>query len=231
LWENLPFPILKDSVFAYTAKVAAALQPDFIQIGNEINNGFLHPLGSLGNPPFQFLQLLDTALLAVRQEAPQSKIVIHYAGITGADWFFNQLTGLDFDVIGLSYYPIWHGKSLPLLQQTLADLAAAHQKEIIIAETAYPFTLGWNDWTHNVVGTNDHLILPDFPATPAGQKAFLAEIRALVQSIPQGLGFCYWGAEMVAWRGPAATNGSPWENQALFDFNHVALPALGVFGE
>ena len=44
-----------------------------------------------------------------------------------------------------------------------------------------------------------------------------------------GLGFCYWGAELIAWNGEQATDGSPWENQAFFDFSNKALPVLNEF--
>lgn len=231
IWAGLPFNVLKDSVYGYTARVVSRLQPDFIQVGNEINNGFLHPQGAIATQLGQFLQLLDTAILAVRQQTLNTKIVMHYAGISGADWFFNQLAGTDYDVMGLSYYPMWHGKSLQLLKATLANLTAQHQKEIVIAETAYPFTLGWNDWTHNVVGLPEQLILPDFPATPEGQRAFLFEIKKITQEVDKALGFCYWGGELIAWDGPESTSGSSWENQALFDFSNRALPVLQVYKE
>ena len=86
---------------------------------------------------------------------------------------------VDYDIIGLSYYPIWHGKSLNNLKAKMQYLGNAHQKKILIAETAYPFTLDWNDWTNNIVGIDDQLILPEFPATPEGQRKFINEIKAL----------------------------------------------------
>mgnify|MGYP000975911724 CR=1 FL=1 len=41
-----------------------------------------------------------------------SEIILHFAGIEGSEWFFNQVNPIDYDIIGLSYYPIWHGKSI-----------------------------------------------------------------------------------------------------------------------
>ena len=95
-------------------------------------------------------------------------------------------------------------------------LSDAYQKKIIIAETAYPFTLDWNDWTNNIVGTDDQLILPEFPATPEGQRKFVHEIKIL-------------GAELIAWKGNESKNASSWENQALFDFDNKALPVVREF--
>lgn len=226
-WQSLDFARLKDSVREYTRDVAKRLQPEIIQVGNEINSGFLHPAGHLAQHPQQFHDLLSTALQAVRAASPSSKILLHFAGIENAGGFFQQIASLDFDLIGLSYYPIWHGKNLTLLHTTLRQLA--QRRPVVIAETAYPFTLGWNDWTTNIVGLPEQLILPEYPATPQGQWNFLKKIRTLLKETPGCIGFCYWGAEWIAWKGPTATDGSPWENQALFDFDHRALPALRAF--
>jgi len=137
---------------------------------------------------------------------------------------------LDYDIIGISYYPIWHGKSLTELELQLNNLSQTFEKEIVIAETAYPFTLGWNDWTANIVGSENQIITPDFPASPTGQHDFILQINKLsTHNLERGIGFCYWGGELVSWYGNQATNGSAWENQALFDFNNKALPVLDAF--
>lgn len=229
LWQGVSFNALKDSVFQYTQKVVQVMQPDYIQIGNEINSGFLHPQGHITSSPQQFLELMQAGISAVRTHSDSTKIIIHFAGLDGSDWFFNQVGQLDYDIIGLSYYPIWHGKSLNDLKTTMQILSSAHDKEVIIAETAYPFTLDWNDWTNNIVGLESQLILPDYPASMDGQRNFVKAIRLLNQDVDRGIGFCYWGAEMVAWKGPEATDASPWENQALFDFENKALPVLNEF--
>lgn len=228
-WENDTYTELKTRISDYTAFVVTEIQPELIQIGNEINSGFLFPHGAINSNPNQFRELLATAISAVRSVSPTTKIMIHYAGMEGADWFFNQVSTLDYDVIGLSYYPIWHGNALSSLQQTMQSLSNIHDKEIIIAETAYPFTLDWNDWTNNIVGLQEHLILPEFPATPTGQKDFISSIKSMAQQLEKGLGFCYWGAELIAWKGDEAVDASPWENQALFDFENKALPVLSEF--
>ena len=136
---------------------------------------------------------------------------------------------LDYDMIGLSFYPVWHGKSLSALRDTMEKLGARCRKAVLIAETAYPFTLGWNDQTHNVVGLEEQLILPDYPATPEGQHRFIRQIIDMAGDVPEGAGMCYWGAELIAWKGYQSAEGSPWENQAVFDFNNKALPVLRAF--
>jgi len=230
-WASLDFETLKDSVFAYTTKVMREIQPDYIQIGNEINRGFLFPSGNIRQQSQQFQELLQRATEAVRQTNTNTRIIIHFAGHEDADSFFEQTKSIDYDIIGLSYYPLWHGKSLDKLKHKMQYLTTAYDKEIVIAETAYPFTLDWNDWTNNIVGLPEQLIMPDFPVTEEGQHNFLQEIKTIVKEVDGGIGFCYWGAELIAWKGPEATDASPWENQALFDFSNRALPVLKVFEE
>jgi arabinogalactan endo-1,4-beta-galactosidase len=223
-WKDLNFNQLKDSVYQYTRQIMSEISPDYIQVGNEINNGLLWPDGSLSNLS-QMKTLLRAAITAVRDTKPTSKIIIHYAGISNAQWFFATLSDLDYDLIGISYYPMWHGKDLGLLQQTLVSLSETNNKSIFIAETSYPFTLSWNDWTNNLIGL-DSQILPDFPPTPQGQKDFLLKIKQICQAVPKGIGFCYWGSEWVSYKGNQATDGSSWENQAFWDFENKALPIV-----
>lgn len=227
-WNNLSFNQLKSQFEQYTQQIVTQIHPDIIQIGNEINNGFVFPEGNLTNNESQFLSLLASASTVIRAQSPSTKIMLHYAGIQGASWFFSKTMAIDYDYIGLSYYPVWHGTDLNLLQQTLTSLGQTYSKKVLIAETSYPFTLGWNDWTNNVLGQTNQLH-PNYPATLDGQKNFLEQIKTTIQQTPNGVGFCYWGAEWIAFRGTQASNGSSWENQALWDFNHKAVPAMAVF--
>lgn len=227
-WKNMDFASLKTVVGEYTARIVSEISPDIIQIGNETNDGMLWPEGRLTENEARYLELLKEACRAVRSRNPDIKILLHYAGINGAQWYYNKVAGTDYDYIGISYYPLWHGKNPEDLKNELAALGQATQKKIIIAETAYPFTLGWNDWTNNIVGLPEQLA-PGFEASKEGQKNFILAIRKIMENSPHGKGFCYWGSEWVAFRGKEATNGSSWENQALWDFNNNALPALEAF--
>lgn len=226
-WQGLGSLQLSDSIYAYTRAVVTALQPDYLQIGNEINNGFLWPEGSAANTA-TMKALLRTAIKGVRDAGTSTKIIIHYAGVDNAETFFANLTDLDFDVIGISYYPQWHGKDLQVVKRSLTNLAQQNRQSILLAETAYPFTLAWNDWTNNVLGYTSQ-ILPDYPPSPQGQKDFLVKMKAMMSEVPKGLGFCYWGGEWVSYKGNTATDGSAWENQAIWDFNGKALPVLEAY--
>lgn len=226
-WQQLSFGQLADSVYAYTKFVMEQIAPEYIQIGNEINDGLLWPQGRRANLA-QMKQLLNKAIQAVRTTNRNTKIMLHYAGFEDAVAFYTALTDLDYDLIGLSYYPLWHGKSIEALRQTLTTLYTRFGKKISIVETAYPFTLGWNDWTNNILGLDNQLIT-GIPASPEGQKIFLNQVASLAKAVPGCIGFCYWGGEWVSFRGSTATDGSPWENQALWDFSNTALPVWEVF--
>lgn len=87
-WSNIGFNQLVDSVYNFTQKVVSKINPDYIQIGNEINNGFLWPEGSINNLN-QMIQLLQSGVKAVRNKDFKTKIIIHYAGYKNTEWFFN----------------------------------------------------------------------------------------------------------------------------------------------
>ena len=230
-WQNLSFSDLKSAVSTYTSQIMSEINPEIIQIGNETNDGFLWPEGKLSTNEAQYLELANTAIISVRNANNSTKIMLQYAGISSsADWYFNKVKNLNYDYIGISYYPVYHGTSLADVKAKLTALSQNFNKKILIAETSYPFTLGYNDWTNNVVGQNNQLIA-GYDASPSGQKSYILAIKSLVKSVPNGAGFCYWGGEWIAFKGNQATNGSTWENQALWDFNNNALEGIQAFNK
>ena len=229
-WKDLSYANLKTAVANYTTTIITEINPDIIQIGNEINDGLLWPQGKLTTNETQCIELLKTASATIRSKAPNTKIMIHYAGVsaTDTDWFFNKVKSVDYDYIGLSYYPVWHGKDLAVVKSTINSLGSKFSKKVLIAETAYPFTLGYKDWTNNIVGQDSQLIT-GYTATPEGQKNYMFAIKDLVKTSNSGIGFSYWGGEWISFKGSEAKNGSTFENQAFYDFSNKALPVLQVF--
>ncbi|NNT71928.1 cellulase family glycosylhydrolase [Flavobacterium sp. IMCC34852] len=227
-WQSMSFTDLKTAVSDYTNLVMTEINPDIIQIGNETNDGMLWPEGRLSTNETQYLELVSSASAAIRSKSATTKIMLHHAGTSGADWYYSKVANIDYNYIGLSYYPIWHGTDLVALQNKMNTLGQLYDKKVVIAETAYPFTFGYNDYTNNIIGLSNQ-ILPAYPATELGQKSFLSTIKNTINQSSHGIGFCYWGSEWVAFRGPTSTNGSPWENQALWDFNNNSLPVMEVF--
>ena len=226
-WNTVSFSSLKDSVSVYTKKIVTEINPDYIQIGNEINNGFIFPEGNIQNLT-QMKSLLQTGISAVKSTNPATKVILHFAGFQNANSFFSQFSDLNYDIIGISYYPKWHGKSLTELQQNLEQISSTQNKPIFLAETSYTFTFNWNDQTQNVIGDGSQ-ILSEYAATEIGQKNYLLKIKEIVTNVPKGIGFCYWGTEWISYKGSTSTDGSSWENQAFWDFNGKILPVSEAY--
>jgi arabinogalactan endo-1,4-beta-galactosidase len=107
-WQSLSFADLKTEAVTYTSSILTEIQPDIFQIGNEINSGLLWPNGHLINNESQSLQLIAAISSKIRTQSPATKIMLHYAGIgSGATWFYNKMSTIDYDYIGLSYYSVW----------------------------------------------------------------------------------------------------------------------------
>jgi len=238
-WTNLPFENLKDSVYAYTKFVLTALKnqnslPDMVQIGNEITGGMLWPDGKLYDKSLneneqwiKFAQLIKEGINGVKDIDSNIKIMIHIdrgGDNNGAVFFYNKLIaqGVDFDIIGLSFYPWWHG-TLDQLKYNLNDLAVRYNKDIIVVETAYPWTTSYQVDNHgNIVGQSTKL-LQGFPATVKGQKDFLIFLKKIIKETKnnKGKGFFYWEPAYIS----VPPIGSSWENLALFGFTNSNLEA------
>lgn len=240
-WQGQNILQLRTSVQTYTRNLVAAMDaqgtpPAIVQIGNETTDGMLWPTGRISTSGFSaFATLFAAGADGVRlaMPAPRTPIIMAHIDRGGDNattrWFFDEMRtrNVNYDAIGLSYYPWWHG-SLASMQANINDVATRYGKRVMIVETAYPFTLGWNDNENNFVGLASQL-QPGFSATPGGQAAFIAAINNAVAALPnaRGLGTCYWAPEYVA--NPAL--GSPWENLAAFDFSGRALPVLHTLGD
>jgi len=243
-WTNLSDAQLIAQVQTYTADIIASLYaqntpPTMIQLGNEITGGMLWPTGRISINGFTGLAtLLNAGIAGVDEGIPKStpqvqhpQIMIHIdrgGNLASSQWFYDGIiaAGVEFDLIGLSYYPWWHGWPNQL-KETIQGVAVRYAKPVMLVEVGYPWSLGWNDNTHNFVGTKAQLV-PGFPATPAGQRAFLDMLSIELGKLPDGLGigWCYWGAGFVA---DPQTPGSPWENISIFDFDHNLLDAARGF--
>lgn len=242
-WQSLTYTQLVDSVYAYTFNVVQAFNdanalPDMIQIGNEITVGFLWPEGRVGGTYNtttqwqQFTTLLKTARNAIVDAVPYATIpiMLHIdrgGDNAGARWFFDKMNSyqVPFDYIGLSFYPWWHG-TLTQLTQNLNDLAIRYGKNIIVVETAYPWTLQAYDNVTNIVGSTSQLH-DGYPSTIDGQFNFLSDIIQVIKNVPnyKGKGIFYWAPEYIS----VQPIGSPWENLALFDFQGEVLNSIAAF--
>jgi len=235
---------LAKALYDYTTATLAALDkknllPDMVQVGNETNIEILQHENSIvhGIPNWQRnAQLLNSGIKAVRDYSKQSKkpiqIVLHIAQPENALWWFKQAreNGVtDFDIIGLSYYPQWSTYELPDLPDAIKELKNTYQKEVMIVETAYPWTLHNFDKAGNVLG--EKAVQSEFPASAKGQLLYLLTLTQLVKA-SGGLGVIYWEPAWVSTHCKTLWGkGSHWENASFFDAtrHNNALPAFLFF--
>lgn len=109
---------LKDRVAEHTVEVLELLRehgitPDWVQVGNEINKGFLWPEGKLDKNPGQMTVLLNAGYDAVKSVFAGCPVIIHMSGLphgelyqTFLEEFFSR--GGKTDILGFSYYPYWY---------------------------------------------------------------------------------------------------------------------------
>lgn len=239
-WAGYNFSQLQKALYMHTFEVCSDLKssgasPEMVQVGNEINPGMLLPDGSTGNWD-NLSALLKEGYHAVKACLPFTQVMLHFANAgdkTGAiTWFDNaQSHGVPWDMIGLSYYSYWHG-TVENMEETLKSMKSHFGKPVIIVETAYPFTFGGNDDELNIIHPSCNLPL-DYPVTPAGQAGNLAAVMNAARAA-EAAGVFYWEPTWTTVKGNGwdpfnPASGNQWENQALFDFNGKALPAMNEF--
>lgn len=244
-WTGLSDDELYTRIYEYTKEAlqqmkAAGATPDFIQTGNEISYGMLwgkmsDPANTLkkcyvnsdANWP-RFTTLLKKAISACREECPQAKVVIHTERVAQNEVlksFYDKMSsyGVDYDIIGLSYYPYYHG-SLTVLEGALNKMEANFpEKEIMLVETGY-----YHDWQPNDV-TYD--LSYTYPISGEGQKAFTEALIAKLNTHEKVTGLFWWFMEAnehgLDWNTQRVTD--KWYNAGLFD-NQTgkAEPAIKV---
>lgn len=234
-WQGKNAAQVSKALYQFTLRVmlklkAEGVTPEWVQVGNEISNGMLWPLGRTSE--WDNLALfLKSGSQAVKTVFPDSKVVLHLDA--GGDnercrrWFTEAVRhDVPFDVIGLSYYPIWHG-AMQALAANMADLSQRFERPVMVVETAYPWTKDEGDAQPNIYKQTG----PEpWPMTPEGQTAFLSKLLQTVKQVPQhkGLGFIYWEPDFipVAGAGWKKGAGDEWDNVTMFDFHGNALPVL-----
>jgi arabinogalactan endo-1,4-beta-galactosidase len=221
-WEGKSHEELIHAVYEYTRDTIMAFRdanamPDMVQIGNEISNGMLWPDGKLPDNWDNLADLLHAGIEGVeegRGDAPHPLIMIHID--KGGDkertkWFFDRWHsyGINYDVIGQSYYPWWHGSLLDL-RENLIFMANEYKKDIILVEVAY----NWRPAEYRRKPA-------PFPETPEGQRQFLDEVHRAVLATPGNRG------KGVFWWEPAVQG--PLRSRGFFDDEGNALPVITVF--
>ncbi|HBX88369.1 MAG TPA: arabinogalactan endo-1,4-beta-galactosidase [Marinilabiliaceae bacterium] len=246
-WRNITnIDVLADSVYNYTYKILQQLDsknllPQMVQIGNETNCGMMISNKATGFPDLNicngnwtnFGVVVNAGIKAIRdiEDLTQKEIkaVLHVADPKNIDYWTRDIIAkgkvTDFDIMGLSYYHIWHTTvGFADLPNKIADVKNKYGKDIMILETAYPFTVANNDGYNNIYYNQQEL--SGFPYSIEGQKDFLITLNQ--NMIDAGaLGVIYWEPAWISSQlNDLWGKGSSWENCAFFDFNGNASSAL-----
>lgn len=254
-WKDYNEKELEQAVYAYTKDVMEKLRengaaPTMVQVGNELTNGLLWPTGR--KPAFDVIaRYISAGIRGVRAVNQKIPIMIHLDNGGNNEMYrewFDEFTKReeDFQVIGLSYYPFWHG-TLEELEFNMRDMAERYHRELIVAEVSMGFTMeSYAEYEKLEPGqrkgmaTKPELIEKiEYPMTKEGQTDFMKDVMKRIASVSGGRGFFYWEPGWVpvpgcgwatdaalAYTGEEGPGGNEWANQALFDFDGNALPAL-----
>lgn len=262
-WQGMNADELEKAVYDYTTQILEIcekedIRPQMIAVGNELSNGLLWPYGKV--PEYKNIaSFVSAGIKACRKFDETIPVMVHLDNGGNNElyrrWFDNYFEngGEDFEYIGLSYYPFWHG-SLKMLADNMADISKRYNKKLIIAEVSMGFTLddyktyeGLEDAKRKGMATKPELAaLVPYPMTKKGQSDFMRAVMDVIKNVPNGLGcgFFYWEPAWIpvkgsGWATPASVEymhekgpyGNEWANQALFDYDGNALPALSVIAE
>jgi arabinogalactan endo-1,4-beta-galactosidase len=239
--------VLGDSVYNYTYKTlnylkSKGLQPDLVQIGNETNCGMLYTDAPTGFPSCNVCTgswsrmglVVNRAIEAIRDISEGSsidtRVVLHVADPKNVEWWFDnmktQANVTDFDVVGFSYYPLWHTTvSLSNISNQVQYFKNRYDKEVVILETAYPWTTAADDSYTNLFGSQTPLV--GYPFTVKGQGDFMIRLAQEVMD-GGGRGVVYWEPAWITsdmkdqWG-----TGSAWENATFFDFEGNTIESIG----
>ena len=258
-WADYGVKELEQAVYDYTLEsmqtfLDAGVKITMVQVGNELSNGLLWPEGKVPNYD-NIATFVNAGIRAVRKADATIPVMIHLDnGGNNAlyrEWFDNfTKRGEDFEIIGLSYYPFWHG-SLQMLNDNMNDIAERYGKDLVIAEVSMGYTMEdyknyekLSDEERKGYATRPALVEKiEYPMTKQGQYDFMEDFLNRISHIKggKGKGFFYWEPAWIpvpgsGWATPASLKymndpgpcGNEWANQALFDYDGNALPTLSL---
>lgn len=256
-WMNYDFPKLCEAVRRYTVSTleyleAAGVRPDMVQPGNEIVGGLLWPEGQF--PAYEnAARLLESAIDGIRSFNRDIPVVLHLTTEISHPVYTEFLdrcgNGLDYDVIGVAYYPYKNEYSIDILKERMKELAVKYGKRVCLLETAMAYTTEDYGKLEKLSdkarkGMAARYRRAEFPATREGQAEYMEKLMKALAEVKECLGFYYWEPDWIpvvgsGWATSASLQylgvsepcGNEWANQALFDYEGNALPALRAIKE
>ena len=236
-WKDHSVEALCDSIDSHTATSLRAMkeagaEPELIQVGNEITNGMLWPVGKINHTEKDnwdvLCRMIESGTKACREVCPKSRIIIHTE--KAGNWaitkrFYEELRRHrnDYDIIGLSYYPMWH-RNMGVLAATLDSLERDFPfKDVMIVETAAYYSHDNDKWS------KPNSYSEFYPISVDGQTMFTKELVTELRRHKNVTGLFWWFPEENG-SGQEVTKG--WLNRGLFD-NRTgrALPAFYEFSK
>ena len=262
-WKDYSVDELEQAVYDFTLETMELFKKEgvnitMVQVGNELSNGLLWPEGmireDLGKTEYDNVaRFVGAGIRAVRKVTPDAGVMIHLDNGGNNElyrrWFDHYVErGEDFDMIGLSYYPFWHG-TMDMLFHNMNDIAERYHKDLVIAEVSMGFTMDdykayekLTDEERKGYATRPALVEKiEFPMTVQGQYDFTKTLleRLLTVKEGRGKGFFWWEPAWIpvagsGWATPESLKymndpgpcGNEWANQALFDYDGNVLPTL-----
>lgn len=156
-WNGYDATQMAEAVASHTKEVLQALKDediniDWVQVGNEVNQGMLWPLGKVsGQSVGSFVSFLNSGHDAVKEIYPDAKVIVHVSNGHDAglfDWFFSliQNSNARYDIIGMSLYPSWWENggwcnwrtNVNNCLDNIKTLYTKFQKPVMICETGMP---------------------------------------------------------------------------------------------
>ncbi len=250
-WKDLTYQQALQEFYKYTKDVLQEIKNnnlcvDYVQIGNEIDNGIIYPFGQIDwdnrkDSYDRMAEILSQGSKATREVFPNCKIIIHtanglYCWIYEDQWgnismeFYEAMKerNLDYDIIGASFYT-FENKDTPinLISDIIDNYQTKINKPVMMTESSYAFTYEWNDCTSNTFYSDKEL--PEYPVGFQGQTNLVCDLIREIASAKnnQGIGYCYWGSEFIPNTDPDMR--TSWANQALFTYEGIATPTLSLF--
>lgn len=258
-WAAYSVSELEEAVFEYTKGVLekfeeAGIRLKIVQTGNELTNGLLWPEGKA--PDYDNIaRLVNAGIRGVRAVYKELPVMLHLDNGGNNElyrkWFDEFMKrGEEFQIIGLSYYPFWHG-SMKMLEDNMKDIACRYHKDMIVVETSMGYTMEdyaeYEKLSENQrkgYATKPHLVEKiAYPMTQKGQADFINDLLNTISRVPDGhgKGFFWWEPAWIPVPGSGwatessleymndpGPGGNEWANQALFDYDGNALPAWKV---
>lgn len=223
------------------AMVKQGTPPAFVSLGNEIEHGMLHPFGRATPQNWARLAtLLQAGHAAVKSVLPSARTVLHLDGggdlAKYEDWFGQaRAHGVDWDVIGSSYYPFWTGKTVAQMAAFCRTVTERFDRDLLVMETGFNWSpLREDGWAGQLEHNGPY---PASMSSPEGQRDFMAELLGTLKITPRVLGVLYWDPIMIAnprvgWalkEGTGLPGPNVVSNTTLFDFKGRALPVLDIW--